>query len=213
MRGATSAQPAAAAAAPALAPRASLDPPSPRRAQVKYIKNNFGAFQRVEGAKTELVGEDWLGTAPEVTWEPSGKDAKYMLVMIDPDYPRRVGGAEAGEIGPWIQWFGLNLVDSAKGGYQAVPYEAPAPPPGTGQHRYIFLLFQQTGPAPDGVDLNLFFAGGSRAKWPIGDFVEQLKGAIVPVAMNFFYAKSKEMPAYGDDANSFHAHRDLKSEL
>ena len=135
-----------------------------------------------------------------------------MLVMIDPDNPRRItDGKRAGALGPWIHWFVLNAESSAKAGYEAVSYHGPDPAPGTGHHRYIFLLFQQMSPPPKDFDLGSAMAQQSRALWPIKEFFDAMEAHIVPVAMNFFYAISKKQPTHGDDKASFYPKRDAMS--
>ncbi|KAF8812944.1 PEBP-like protein [Phlegmacium glaucopus] len=77
----------------------------------------------------------------------SGDDVSYTLVMTDPDAPSR----NDPKFGEWRHWIvaGLKLpaenTDSLvlKGKPAITPYYPPAPPPGSGFHRYVFLLFQE----------------------------------------------------------------------
>ena len=58
----------------------------------------------------------------------------YTLIMYDPD---AVGGT-------FIHWAISNITkNNIKIGNLIVPYKGPAPPPKSGKHRYIFVLFEQ----------------------------------------------------------------------
>ena len=58
----------------------------------------------------------------------------YTLIMYDPD---AVGGT-------FIHWAISNITENnIKIGNIIVPYKGPAPPPKSGKHRYIFILFKQ----------------------------------------------------------------------
>ncbi|KAF5347604.1 hypothetical protein D9756_010683 [Leucocoprinus leucothites] len=80
------------------------------------------------------------------------KDVKYTLVMTDPDAPSR---AEP-KFRQWRHWVitGLEIpnvqpqnatevVYALKTKAATTPYWPPGPPPGSGLHRYTFLLFQE----------------------------------------------------------------------
>jgi hypothetical protein len=56
----------------------------------------------------------------------------YTLIMHDPDAP-------AGNV---MHWVVVNLSSTSKG-KEIMKYRGPAPPPGSGIHRYIFLLYEQ----------------------------------------------------------------------
>jgi phosphatidylethanolamine-binding protein (PEBP) family uncharacterized protein len=60
----------------------------------------------------------------------------YTLFLYDPD---AVGGT-------YIHWTKTNISNNdIKTGNIIIPYKGPAPPPKTGNHRYIFHLYQQNG--------------------------------------------------------------------
>ncbi|KIM37786.1 hypothetical protein M413DRAFT_448296 [Hebeloma cylindrosporum] len=79
------------------------------------------------------------------------EEASYVVVMTDPDAPSRADP----KYGEWRHWVlpGVKLpaavatetegVFALKTKPAATPYYPPAPPPGTGFHRYVFLLFQE----------------------------------------------------------------------
>ena len=62
------------------------------------------------------------------------KNDLYTLILFDPD---AVGGTH-------IHWSVINITNNdIKTGNIIIPYKGPAPPPGTGKHRYIFGLYKQ----------------------------------------------------------------------
>jgi len=60
----------------------------------------------------------------------------YTLIMYDPD----------AVVGNYLHWVVINIPgNSISNGNQVFNYKGPAPPPGSGIHRYIFLVFEQAG--------------------------------------------------------------------
>lgn len=59
----------------------------------------------------------------------------YTLILHDPDSIR----------GEYIHWLKVN-VNIVNSGNTILDYAGPTPPPGTGTHRYIFLLLEQDTP-------------------------------------------------------------------
>ena len=58
----------------------------------------------------------------------------YTLIMYDPD----------AQVGNYVHWVTINVPGNAiSHGQQLLNYKGPAPPQGTGIHRYIFLIFEQ----------------------------------------------------------------------
>ena len=140
----------------------------------------------------------------------------YTLVLTDPDAPSR-GNEKWSEYAHWVVTdlrlepstlsgndivneaeVGINFVPS--GGHELIPYMGPGPPPETGLHRYVFILYRQYGSgasasasangAPDFTALS----SENRACWGSGvagagaqeyAAVHRLR----PVAVNFFYAE------------------------
>ncbi|KAL8292419.1 hypothetical protein RQP46_001031 [Phenoliferia psychrophenolica] len=89
--------------------------------------------------------------------DPTTSDSTYTLVSFDPDAPSREDQSK----GPWRHLvrggFKPKSLDqiSASGGSSLVersdeellsPWVGPSPGAGTGKHRYIFLLYKQSGP-------------------------------------------------------------------
>ncbi|RDB27267.1 Phosphatidylethanolamine-binding F40A3.3 [Hypsizygus marmoreus] len=106
----------------------------------------LGNFLTIEEAQDE----------PEVSFIPLtvpggsevANDVTYTLVMTDPDAPSRADP----KYRQWRHWVitGLKIPSAATEDVAAVktkpsttPYQPPGPPPGSGVHRYAFLLFEE----------------------------------------------------------------------
>jgi len=123
--------------------------------------------------------------APKITW--SGvPGALYTLMMVDPDAPSRADP----KFRCWRHWIVVNipsggLVDH---GSTISSYHGPAPPKDTGDHRYVFLLFQQK----DRISTPPLSTHGS----DMGGFNPRLwaqQHQLTPVGANFFLAKNQGM--------------------
>lgn len=65
---------------------------------------------------------------------PAESNKLYTLIMHDPDAP----------VGNVVHWTVINIKGSdINTGNEIIKYKGPAPPPGSGIHRYIFLVFEQ----------------------------------------------------------------------
>lgn len=132
------------------------------------------------------------------------------IVMTDPDAPSREN-PEWAEFCHWIARVrlpsskdGAEIVHNAKEGTfsEIVEYAGPAPPEGTGKHRYLLLLLQGaegegdkqvTGPSKD-----------DRKKWGNAD---QRTGVarwakdngLTPIAANFFFSEHNKKEQTVDD--------------
>jgi phosphatidylethanolamine-binding protein (PEBP) family uncharacterized protein len=60
------------------------------------------------------------------------KNKYYTLIMYDPD---AVGGT-------YIHWVVTNIIDNINNSKTILSYKGPAPPQGSGKHRYIFELYE-----------------------------------------------------------------------
>ena len=68
---------------------------------------------------------------PTVTLSGSNKSKKYSIIMLDPDAP----------VGTWTHWFArVNATGTVLN--EPYPYQPPSPPAGSGQHRYIFNVYE-----------------------------------------------------------------------
>ena len=75
---------------------------------------------------------------PYAVWTPPTPPVMYTLMCWDPDVPQGKS---------FLHWMVTNCsgVD-ASGGKVVAAWVAPSPPPGTGEHRYVIGLFNQSGP-------------------------------------------------------------------
>ncbi|KAI9261674.1 phosphatidylethanolamine-binding protein [Phascolomyces articulosus] len=79
--------------------------------------------------------------SPHVWFSKTNDVSQYTLMMTDPD---------AGEGAPFLHWIVTNIdgqkpasdVDNEE--HQHTTYMPPAPPAGTGAHRYVFSIYEQS---------------------------------------------------------------------
>ncbi|KAI8336082.1 phosphatidylethanolamine-binding protein [Chlamydoabsidia padenii] len=122
---------------------------------------------------------------PRIQFAPAD-DAHYTLMMIDPDAPTMANPG----LSPWRHWVVVNIPgnqqDLAKAAStQLSTYIGPAPPPNTGNHRYIFLLYKQTDKNHSFPPLPEPFKERSHFDYKQYAITNQLQ----LVSVNFFYAK------------------------
>ncbi|KAF9436792.1 hypothetical protein BGZ76_002976 [Entomortierella beljakovae] len=84
---------------------------------------------------------------PHVSFQAESPSDKYTLILTDPDAPSRTNP----RMREYRHWIVTNLSGSSdfqpanvSQGNILTPYMGPAPPSGSGPHRYIFLLYKQT---------------------------------------------------------------------
>ncbi|XP_063987031.1 protein D3-like [Diachasmimorpha longicaudata] len=103
-----------------------------------------GPLKKIEikyGSKEVNFGNEFAPTEtkniPEIHYEHEG-GVLYTLVMTDPDIPVRGYNRE------WQHWVVGNIPeDKVAKGEVLTEYVGPAPPKGSGKHRYVFLLYKQ----------------------------------------------------------------------
>ncbi|KAF9088250.1 hypothetical protein BGX29_007016 [Mortierella sp. GBA35] len=85
--------------------------------------------------------------APQVSFQAENPNDLFTLIMTDPDAPSRKD-PKMREYRHWViaNISGTSDFQPANVAQGAVvsPYMGPAPPAGSGPHRYIFLLYKQT---------------------------------------------------------------------
>ncbi|XP_077377589.1 phosphatidylethanolamine-binding protein 4 [Festucalex cinctus] len=123
---------------------------------------------------------------PTITYPEALGDKYYILMMVDPDAPSRSSPTQR----YWRHWLvtyvkGKSLRNGLIVGDTITHYVAPTPPPGSGLHRYQFLLYKQTRdmPVPDNELATL-----PRGRWDLKAFVTSLNLG-EPVAMVQFLTK------------------------
>ncbi|KAF5329805.1 hypothetical protein D9619_009404 [Psilocybe cf. subviscida] len=165
---------------------------------------NFNVFWPSKGKEAtigEALSKESTQEEPEIkvlpTDGPGGTDANatYTMVMTDPDAPSR----QDPKWGQFRHWVLPGLKLPAGGSLQAqktkpaaTPYMGPAPPPGSGFHRYIFLLFQEPAGGLSLPTDATESSGGekSRPKWNAMTFAE--RNQLKLVGATFFQTEVKE---------------------
>ncbi|CAO2656633.1 Nn.00g054360.m01.CDS01 [Neocucurbitaria sp. VM-36] len=136
-------------------------------------------------------------------------DMTYIVTLTDPDAPSR-DNPEWSEMCHWIATnvsisqktfsilplpeFGLTEHDIStnSGPDDVIEYKPPGPPPKTGKHRYVFLVFTPKNGTTEPLHLN---KPKDRKHWGTGeerggvsDWAKE--NELVPVAANFIYSKN-----------------------
>ncbi|KAI8888666.1 PEBP-like protein [Backusella circina FSU 941] len=118
---------------------------------------------------------------PKVTFTVEDHTSKYTLLCIDPDAPTRSWAV----LGPVRHWTIIDIPgssgDASAGKQIGGSYAPPGPPPFTGEHRYVFLLYKQTK-----ADAHLESLL-SRMRWDYKLYIKE--HGLELVAANFFVAK------------------------
>lgn len=99
----------------------------------------------------------------------------YTLIMYDPDAIN----------GTFIHWLVINIIgNNIQKGQTLLPYKGPSPPPKTGIHRYIFILFEQ----PNKLNINEINQNRNET---IENIKKELRLNSIPVASQQFTSKYK----------------------
>lgn len=141
------------------------------------------------GAKVHLgnrIALDKVAEEPELIWEVvAGR--LYTVLFVDPDAPSRDNPIYRS----FLHWLVVNVPGTdIDGGEVLAPFLKSQPPPGSGFHRYVFLIYEQ----PDCED----FEGlpdytspttSVRQSFSVEGFTKQFNLGI-PIAGNFYYAQN-----------------------
>ncbi|XP_034179735.2 protein D1 [Osmia lignaria lignaria] len=148
------------------------------------------------GEKSVEFGNEFTPTEtqkiPEIHYKHEG-GVLYTLVMTDPDVPMRKGYNRE-----FRHWLVGNIPEEniAKGEVLA-EYVGPAPPKGSGKHRYVFLVYKQNQGSITFDERRLSNRDGpQRRRFSIKKFAEKydLEG---PIAGNYLMAEYDDnVPAY-----------------
>ncbi|XP_013403127.1 protein D2 isoform X2 [Lingula anatina] len=104
----------------------------------------------------------------------------------DPDAPSR----ENPKFGEWHHWLITNIPgNSVSQGDVMSEYVGAGPPKDTGLHRYVFLLFKQSGGKQtfEGLHKLTNRSGNNRKSWKVRDFAKKYNLQLL--AGNFFQAQ------------------------
>ncbi|XP_036000356.1 phosphatidylethanolamine-binding protein 4 [Fundulus heteroclitus] len=134
----------------------------------------------------EKISSVWK--APQIYFSRARKEKMYVLVMVDPDAPRRSQHASY-----WRHWLVVNIKGSSleKGemrGITLTDYHPPTPPQKTGFHRYQFMLFEQ----PPHTEISLAEQESSRGKWDLHAFIARLHLGEPVAALQFLTQNFKD---------------------
>ena len=118
-------------------------------------------------------------TPKETRMEPkvdynAQQNALYTLILHDPD----------AVVGNYFHWLVVNIPgDNIKNGDTLFEYKGPAPPKGSGTHRYIFLLYEQ----PERIDPHF-----SDRAITMNKFYEKLHTRLHSISKIYFTSKSQD---------------------
>jgi phosphatidylethanolamine-binding protein (PEBP) family uncharacterized protein len=122
----------------------------------------------------------------------------FTLVLTDPDAPSRTD-KKWSEYAHFITT-NIKLQNSLDGdlftseldlgtqGNEVLKYQGPGPPPGTGKHRYVFILYKQLSEEPSTLKDRPNWGYGIPAT---GALRYSQENKLEPWAINFFYAEHK----------------------
>jgi hypothetical protein len=171
-----------------------LNPNVPVPAVCKVVYHQRGA-----GDKEVLLGQTLsvaeTQTAPRVEWplvtsadlQIGNAPPLYTVIMCDPDAPSR----ETPKMRNYIHWLLVNVPGPYQldRGFAAAPYEGPAPPPNTGFHRYVTIVYAQRGV----IEAGKLSVIKNRAGWSLDSFCSSWDPVVdtsKPIAGNFFFAQN-----------------------
>ncbi|KAK6743742.1 hypothetical protein RB195_010813 [Necator americanus] len=122
---------------------------------------------------------------PKLTWDAE-PGALYTVIMTDPDAPSR----KEATFREWHHWLVTNVPGNEIGkGDVLSEYVGSGPPKGTGLHRYVFLIYKQSGRISDSEHGHLTNRSGEgRGGFKTEKFVAKHKLG-TPVAGNFYQAE------------------------
>jgi len=105
-------------------------------------KMDFGSSSHVNLGNVMTVKESQ--SQPRLLF-PTQPNALYTIMMVDPDALSR----QTHEFRNFCHWVQVNVPGDGtdhvdvKHGHNVVPYMGPAPPPKSGPHRYVVLVYKQ----------------------------------------------------------------------
>ncbi|KAM0755029.1 PEBP-like protein [Meredithblackwellia eburnea MCA 4105] len=131
-------------------------------------------------------------SAPDPILEfESEPGATYAIVMADPDAPHR-SWPFLGIVRHYLQGGITGVAGSTKvqiNNPVTTPHRGPGPPPFTGLHRYVYLLYKE--PAGGLLEKQTTFSDPAsitqRMRWDLGAFVKE--NNLELIAINFFQAR------------------------
>ncbi|CAH2051987.1 unnamed protein product, partial [Iphiclides podalirius] len=121
---------------------------------------------------------------PTVEWDAE-PNAFYTVAMTDPDAPSR----KEPTFREWHHWLVGNVPGANVGGGEVLSaYVGSGPPPSTGLHRYVFLVYKQPGKIAFDEKRLPNTSGDGRAMFSIAKFASKYNLG-TPIAGNFYQAQ------------------------
>lgn len=115
---------------------------------------------------------------PQLIFYPR-KDKYYTIIMFDPDAPSRTNPANRN----WLHWLITNIYEDKLGtGETIMNYQPPSPPYKSGNHRYVFILLEQTNRI-------IFTKITNRAKFDLEHFINNYN--LKPINMDYFVSNNE----------------------
>lgn len=163
----------------------------------------LGNTLKVENTQHKPVIQFTLNSPGQENELEISNEDKFTLVLTDPDAPSNKDHKWS-EYAHWIvtdlplnantqdieATESLSTVLDYSKGKEILSYQGPAPPPKTGKHRYVFLLYKQD---PKGS----FATPKDRPNWGTGtpssgvrDWIKANGGSLKLLGINFFYAQN-----------------------
>jgi len=162
--------------------RLNLNPPSSLHTAQIYFPS--GAQANLGNELTPRQVKD----SPNVTFpvDENKPDELYSLLVTDPDAPSRSNP----EFAEWRHWHIVNIPQNQiSKGKEFAQYIGSAPPPDTGLHRYIYMIFKQSSTI-DVAEIPILSnrSQKGRAKFQTAKWISQ-QPAMTLHALNFYQAK------------------------
>jgi len=116
----------------------------PSSIALNVLYSDVPGTNNLEANEGQILSSNRLRKAPKVSYKcRSGGSAEmshFTLLLSDPDCPSRVNHS----MREFVHWVVVNIPgDRISEGVEVLPYLAAAPPPGSGLHRYVFMLYLQ----------------------------------------------------------------------
>ncbi|KAI9151382.1 phosphatidylethanolamine-binding protein [Paramyrothecium foliicola] len=167
-------------------------------AEWKKKHASLGNLLKVKRVKKQPIFS--LALSPDVPSTQCGSNMTYTITLTDPDAPSR-SNPKWSEMCHFIAT-GLALSPPGAQGCSelmlsgledVIPYKPPGPPPKTGRHRYVFLVFAPANGTTEPLHLtkpNDRQHWGGKEGHGVRDWAHD--NGLVPVAANFIYAQNKK---------------------
>jgi len=124
---------------------------------------------------------------PKVSWNANSANY-YTLMLTDPDAPSR----KEPTYREWIHWIVTNIPgNDVSKGETLMTYIGSAPPPETGLHRYVFLVWQQKEMKNKWTVEKIGYSGDKRGKFSARKFATE-NGLTKLVAGNYYETQNDD---------------------